>query len=67
MHRLLPLVFVIAALVGCPPTGESCDEDGETRCEGELVSTCTDGVWTEAVECGEGACMEMASGLQHCM
>ena len=67
---LLPSLFLLAALAllaGCPPSGEACDEEGETRCEDELVATCADGVWGEAVDCGMGACMEMATGMQHCM
>ncbi len=68
MTRLLALaLFALALLPACPPTGEACSEEGEQRCEGEMISTCEDGAWSEAVECGAGACMVMDSGLEHCM
>jgi hypothetical protein len=53
-------------------TGAACPasecEDGEQRCNGEMVETCASGSWGAAEYCpaGEG-CMTMDSGIEHCM
>jgi hypothetical protein len=70
MTRLLTaaaLLICLALLPACPATGEACTEEGEDRCEGEMISTCTNGTWSDPVECGAGGCMVMDSGLEHCM
>ncbi len=68
MTRLFSLfLLLLPLLAACPPSGEACEEDGEQRCEDDLISTCEGGTWGEAVECGAGACMTMTDGLQHCM
>lgn len=50
--RALFVVLLIGCTRGCTTVGESgpCD-DGERRCEGERVTTCVDGEWSEPWSC----------------
>ena len=72
MKHLAPRLLVLAiaslfvfAATGCP--APECEDD-EQQCDGDLIQTCVDGTWGDAEECpAMESCMEMESGLQHCM
>ena len=70
MPRMLAvLIFLLSLLlVGCPPAGDACSEEGEQECVGDEIRTCNDGSWSEPTTCDAGSsCMAMESGLEHCM
>lgn len=75
MMRSVVTGFALLALfVAVPSCGdETPDEhahvcnDGEQKCEGDLVSTCSADVWGAAVACPTGQKCEVMDGGAMCM
>jgi len=72
MNPRIWIAMVMLTLGAFVVTGSACPadecEDGEERCNGEQIESCTGGSWGEAEDCDAGmACMTMDSGVEHCM